>query len=137
MYRIRCTAPLLRKLGIRRYTLSAEAATSTALGDWFVRPYNRGRHRLLLCSSAASLLTVVVPAKDLPSMPQRISTALHELLFALGVDLPAIASEVGEMEASEFAPSNNPTVLGSMTDLGHMADAYLDDRLIPSHLLVE
>jgi hypothetical protein len=40
------------------------------------------------------------------------------------------------METSEFAPSNNSTVLGSMTDMSHMADAYLDAQSIPSHVLV-
>lgn len=69
-------------------------------------------------------------------MSQRISAALGELLYALGVALPVITSEIAQMQASEFAPSNNGTVLGSMTDMAHMADAYLDDRLIPSHLLV-
>jgi hypothetical protein len=69
-------------------------------------------------------------------MPQRIATALYDLLFALGADLPLIGRELGEMETSEFAPSNNATVLGSMTDMGHMADAYLDDQSIPSHILV-
>jgi hypothetical protein len=127
----------LRKLRIGKgQGLSTQQPTTTALGDWFVRPYNRGRHRLLLCTSSNSRLTLVIAAKDLPAMPQRIAAALDELLFALGVDVAVIANELGEMASWEFAPSNDASVLGTMTDMATMADAYLDDRTIPSHLLV-
>src|SRR5690242_8154349 len=67
MYALRCTQRLLRKLRYRG-SPDDEAPSTTALGDWFVREYNLGRHRLLLCTSSASLLTVIIPARNLPEV---------------------------------------------------------------------
>ena len=47
MYALRCTLPLLKRLGEPEED-SREAVPTTALGDWFVRPLNVGRNRLLL-----------------------------------------------------------------------------------------
>lgn len=101
MYAARLTQPLLRKVGSSAG--DNDASTTTALGDWFIRQYNIGRHRLLLCTSSASLLTVIVPARDLSHVAARLSAAVHELLFALGAPLDQINREIGEMQHARFA----------------------------------
>jgi hypothetical protein len=136
MYSVRCTQALLRKLGRQRLQIGDEPATTTALGDWFARVHNRGHHRLILCTSAKSLLTVLVSAKNMPMLPTRISAAVHELLFALGAPVDQINREIHEMATARFDRTNSRTVLGSMNDMAYLADGYLEGVSIPSHLLV-
>ena len=137
MYRVRCTQTLLGRLGVHAPVGAAEdAVTTTLLGDWFARTYNRGRHRLLLCTSSASLLTVLVPAKDLPAMPLRLAAAVHELLFALGAPLAQINDEISAMDRAIFSATNSRSIQGSMTDMTYLADGYLAGHPIPEFLLV-
>jgi uncharacterized protein DUF6933 len=98
--------------------------------------HNRGPHRLILCTSARSLLTVLVPAKNLPLLPTRISAAVHELLFALGAPVDQINREIHEMATTRFDRTNSRIILGSMNDMACLADGYLEGVSIPSHLLV-
>jgi hypothetical protein len=121
MYALRCTLSLLKRL---RKPIDDDAADSstTALGDWFGRPLNVGRHRLLLCTSAPSLLPVIILAKDLGGFPVRLAHALSELLRALRVPTDQVERELRSMNDYRFAKTNDRTVLGSMTDFIRMAD---------------
>jgi len=134
MYALRCTQHLLRKLHFR-VSPGDEAPTTTALGDWFVRDYNLGRHRLLLGTSSASLLTVIIPARNLPEMGIRLPVAVRELLVALGTPLAQLNSEIDAMGSARLARTNSRSVLGSMNDMAVMADAYLEGAVIPGGLL--
>ena len=135
MYAIRPTQVLLKKLGGAVPSADAPAVT-TALGDWFVRAHNFGRQRLLLCTSTRSLLTVLTPARDLRSVGDRLCGAVSDLLFSLGAPLEHVNAEIQEMQSHVFASSNDRTVVGSMTDMARMADAYLQDGSSPDHLVV-
>ena len=135
MYALRCTLPLLKRLG-KPVEDNAAAASTTALGDWFVRPLNVGRNRLLLCTSALSLLPVIIPAKDLPGFPARLATALTHVLTALGIPGAQIECEVQAMSDHRLARTNSRTVLGSMTDFIRMADWQIYEGPQPPDLLV-
>ena len=125
MYTLRCTRPLLRRLG--PLTPPADGpppAASTSLGDWYANRLNIGPHRLILCTSERSLLSVVVPAKDLPGLPHRLVESVTLLLRRIGVPAPAIAREVGEMQSVRFDRTVSRSVLGSMNDFALTADQF-------------
>lgn len=125
MLAIRCTKPLLAKLG--GPTLlpgDPEPPTTTRLGDWYAAPLNVGRHRLILCTSELSLLCAVVKAKDLPQFPARLIRAVGWLLHDLGVADEPISRELAEMQIVRFAPTRSRSVLGSMNDFRIAVDAY-------------
>jgi len=134
MYALRCTQRLLRKLDCRDAP-DDTAPSTTALGDWFVREYNFGRYRLLLCTSSVSLLTVLIPARNLPQMGIRLAAAVRELLVSMGVPLAQIDSEIAAMGSARIARTNSRSVLGSMNDMTYLADAYLDGAVIPDGIL--
>jgi hypothetical protein len=135
VYTIRPTQPLLRRLGVRPNDAD-ESAGTTALGDWFVRRLNVGRQRLLLCTSSRSLLTILIPARDLPTVSDRLRSAVGDLLFALGAPLDQVNRELGEMQQYAFRPSNDRSVIGSMTDMAYMAEGYLQHGSSPEHFVV-
>jgi len=73
--------------------------TTTVLGDWYTNRFNVGRHRLIVATNERTLLTLFIPAKDLPGLPQRLIDELGHLLLALGIGAGAVARELGEMTA--------------------------------------
>lgn len=134
MYALRCTLTLLKRLGKPTVDAGVPAAT-TALGDWFVRPLNVGRSRLLLCTSALSLLPVIIPARDLAGVPTRLMGALTEILTTLAIPDAQIARELRAMSDHRLAKTNSRTVLGSMTDFIRMADWQIYEGPQPPDLL--
>jgi hypothetical protein len=99
MVAIRCTKPLLAKLGGPTLLPSdPEPPSTTRLGDWYAAPLNVGRHRLILCTSEHSLLCSVITAKDLPQFPARLIRAVGWLLHDLGVADEPIARELAAMQ---------------------------------------
>ena len=80
---------------------------------------------MILCTSERSLLSVIVPAKDLPSLPLRLADALAYLLGRIGIPDAAMSRELREMQWVRFAPTASRRVLGHMNDFAfqveHMA----------------
>jgi len=62
--------------------------------------------------------------------------AVGELLFALGAPIDQINRELEEMRHYAFRPSNDRSVIGSMTDMARLADGYLEDGSSSDHLVV-
>jgi hypothetical protein len=123
MYVLRCTRILLSRLG--PLTPPGEGPpppTTTRLGDWYATRLNIGRHRLVLCTSERTLLSVVVPAKDLPGLPSRLTWSLVTLLRHLRVPPPVIAAEVRAMEHVRFDRTANRSVLGMMNQFSQAVD---------------
>ncbi|HKS06487.1 MAG TPA: hypothetical protein VJR92_09265 [Gemmatimonadaceae bacterium] len=125
MYALRCTRSLLarfRKASIDE--IASPSPATTVLGDWYANDLNVGRHRLILCTSARSLLTVVVPARDLTDLPRRVAESAAVLLASLGVRHELIRAEVREMQWIQVARTESRSVLGSMNDFAFSVDAY-------------
>ena len=128
MYTLRCTAVLLRRLQhLTQAGSGPEPAPTTALGDWYANRLNLGRHRLILCTNERSLLSVVVPAKNLPQLPARLVTAVGRLFMRIGVP-PALAwAELQAMQEVRFGPTRSRSVLGSMNDFVYQVDAEFSE----------
>ncbi len=127
MYTLHCTKPLLTKLKAH-YPVAAMtslAEPNTVLGNWYAKPYNIGRLRLILCTSERSLLTVVVPAKDLGKLHVRLAEAVARVLIYLDVDTEQVAQERRAMDRLQIAPTASRSVLGMMNDMARMADGHI------------
>jgi hypothetical protein len=122
MYALRCTLPLLKRLRTLPSDDAGAPRSTTALGDWFVRPFSVGHHRLLLCTSTLSLLPIIVPAKDLHALPMRLRAALAIVLARLAVAEDSIQRELQAMWTNRIAKTNSQVITGSMTDFVRMAD---------------
>src|SRR6266545_8364820 len=126
MYTLRCTRPLLKRLGpLTAPSPGLAPDATTTLGDWYANRLNIGRHRLVLCTNERSLLSVVVPAKDLPQLPQRLAESLAVLLRRIRVPATAITREVREMQWVRFDGTMSRSVLGSMNDFALTAQAFV------------
>jgi hypothetical protein len=127
MYTLRLTRPLLRRFERPDRDDDAESAPTTALGDWYAGPLTIGRQRLIICTSQHSLLSLVVPARDLPGLPERLVVALVGALHALGVPRQAIAAEIDHMTSGRIGPTRSRAVLGVMHGHRRLARAVATD----------
>ena len=103
------------------------AEPTTTLGDWYANMLNVGRLRLLMCTSERSLLTVILPARRLPEFPERLRSAVGELLTSLGVPAPLCMREQLEMVSHRLDRTRSRQVLGSMNDFAFLAEAHIRD----------
>lgn len=53
---------------------SVSSRSETALGDWYLKRIVVQRQPLLLLVSAAALFPIVLPARDVRSLPSRLAT---------------------------------------------------------------
>lgn len=127
MFTIRCTRRLLSRLGP---PVDEDRVTepTTILGDWYANVLNVGRKRLILCTSERTLLSVLVPARDLSGFPERLRQAVGRSLAGLGVSAPMVDRELREMRWHQYARTANRRVLGSMNDFALATRWYLEDE---------
>lgn len=109
---VRCTAKLLSRL--HADPASAPPPSTTRLGDWYatilpVRP----EHAILLVNEPTRL-AVVLPARQISTLAQRIPDAIARVLLDLDVDAGVIEEERRAMAGIVFARTISRSVLGTM-----------------------
>lgn len=104
----------------------AAANSDTALGDWYVNRIVVDRQPLLLLVSSTSLLPILVPARDVSGLPNRIAALVEARLRRCGVDPRAIESETRAMTPIFIAPTVDRSVLGIMVDFAKAVPYHLE-----------
>jgi hypothetical protein len=123
MTALRCTAKLLKRLGISNP--GDPPPPRSALGDWYANIlFTRAGHYVLLVSER-SRLPVLLTARDLPSLPTRFPQTLTDLLADLDVPRHQIDREIGAMQPLYYGKTANRSVLGTLNDNVFLAKDYL------------
>jgi hypothetical protein len=121
-----CTQKVRMRLKLAA-TPPGSSPPTTALGDWYVNLVRFGRQQVVMATSERSLLTVLLPARDLrQSLVPNLQRAVQELLTVLGVPRVTVRREIAEMQPTAFASAVNRRVLGSMNEFAWQLGAYLD-----------
>ena len=112
------------------------ADSTTALGDWYVNRITVDRRPLLLLVSARSLLPMLIPARDVASLPDRLPDLVAARLRRLGMPLPLIQAELGAMRPVSVGPTADRSVVGIMVDFAkgvpfHLDPGAWDDTTLP------
>lgn len=124
MFNLRCTARLLRRLNCDP---GVSAASTTRLGDWYGNLFNVGRQQYAMFTSERSLLTIVMPAREIEPLADRLSDGLRVLLIEMGIGSALIDEEIAQMQGFAVTATANRSVLGSMNDLIFQAKFYLGE----------
>jgi hypothetical protein len=96
-----------------------------------------GPRQYVLATSERSLLTVVLPARELrTTMEGNLRVAVGQLLLALNIPPNIVRSEVGEMQPVMIAPATNRRVLGSMNELAFHLGVRQDQLSDPVDMAV-
>lgn len=108
-------------------TVAVSTQSDTALGDWYVNRIVVERQPLLLLVSSTSLLSVVMPARDVRSLPDRLGAVVASRLRRFGIEPQAIEAELQAMHPVIVAPTVDRSVLGTMVDLAKGVRYYSGD----------
>jgi hypothetical protein len=100
--------------------------SDTALGDWYVNRIVVDRQPLLVLVSSTSLLPMLVPARDVRGLPDRLGALVESRLRRLGIETEAIALERHVMAPVLVAPTVDRSVLGIMVDFAKAVPYYLE-----------
>src|SRR5262245_36662149 len=100
------------------------ARSDTALGDWYVNRIVVDRQPLLLLVSSASLLPMLLLARDVRTLPVRLAGLVEVRLRHLGIEVRAIAAEKSAMIPVEIRPTVDRSVLGMMVDFTKSVPYY-------------
>ena len=124
MVTIRITGKIAKRL---KSSPDAGAPLSSGLlGDWYANLLIIQRQHLLLAVSARTLLPVLMPAKDLASLPVRLRSAVVGMLRQIGIPETKINGELAGMNDYVLAKTVSRTILGSMTDFANMLEYTFD-----------
>lgn len=124
MFNLRCTAKLLRRL---KCDPGVSATSRTRLGDWYGNLFYVGRQQYAMFTSERSLLTVVMPARDVDPVAERLGSALRQVLLKMGVDRALIDEEIAHMDGCAVTATANRSVLSSMNDFIVQAKIWLGE----------
>jgi len=100
--------------------------SDAALGDWYVNRIVVDRRPLLLLVSSASLLSMLLPARDVRGLPQRLASLVASRLRRCDIDDAVVAAEEQAMRDVVIAPTVDRSVLGTMVDFATAVPCYLD-----------
>lgn len=133
MVALRATKKMLR------YLPPAEAVSARsdgALGDWYANRLIVDRRPLVLLVSSESLLAILIPGRELRTIPERLPAIVGARLRRLGVHSGIIRAELATMAPIKIAVTMDRSVLGSLVDFAKAVPRYLpiegwDDRSLP------
>ena len=120
MFAVRATQRLLKRGAAPIATEPAEP--TNVLGDWYANVLVVRPEHLVLAVSERTMLAVVVRAKDVRGLPNRIAQAAREVLLAIGVAPSVIEREIEEMQSATFAKTKDRRVLGGLSDFMFQLD---------------
>lgn len=126
MIALRCTRKLAARLKLPAY-LPEPLPPTTLLGDWYGNLVYAGRQPVVMLTSERSLLTVLLPARDLDRLPRDFLGAARDLLQGIGATPDQIDAELLQMADITFGHTTNRSVLGSMNELALLGKAWWDD----------
>jgi hypothetical protein len=120
---LRRTQKLARSLPASR---STPLPSDTALGDWYVNRLSIDRRPLLLLVSSRGLLSVLIPARKVATLPERLPEVVDSRLRRLGIPQSVVQAEVAAMESVTVAATEDRSVVGIMVDFAKSIPYYLD-----------
>ena len=96
------------------------------MGDWYVNRIVVDRHPLLLLVSSVSLLPMLLPARDVRGLPDRLVGLVETRLRRCGIDHRAIEAEAWAMTPVVIGSTVDRSVLGIMVDFAKSIPFHLE-----------
>jgi len=94
-----------------------------------------GHQQIVLATSERSLLTVLLPARQLrETIEMRFQAAVAELLTALKLPAQIVSRELAAVQPISFAMASNRRVSGSMNEYVWQLGSYMRQTGVPLEL---
>jgi len=126
---IRCTAKVLKELGVSRSQIKDYPDQPGPLQEWYANLFYRNRKKCLIFTNTDSLFSFIVPyvyRKDIKNILELFRKGLSKALFYETFDAEQIKKIMSLADDVIIAKTNNRSVLGSMNELVFQCQVYLD-----------
>lgn len=107
-------------------TIATPPAPDNALGDWYANRLVVDRKPLVLLLSSRALLAILLPARDLRSLPSRLGEVVAQRLRRAGMEKQLIDAEVAAMGQVHVSKTSDRAVVGIMVDFAKMIPYHLE-----------
>ncbi len=114
MLTVRCTAKLLKRLHAE--PVATPVPSSTRLGEWYATILAVRPAHLVLLVNEMTRLPVIIPARPLATLAERIPDGIARVLFELESEPGTISKERQAMAHVAFAKTASRSVLGTMNE---------------------
>ena len=111
---IRPTQSLGKRMGLK--LTSTPSTSTTRLGDWYATDLVLNRRQFVLSVSGKTRIAVLTKAAPYSTFPERLPSAISEVLLALGISAENVAAEMKEMNGIHLAKTESRSIIGSMVD---------------------
>lgn len=108
-------------------SLDSGTVSSTALGDWYANRIVVGRQPLVLLVSSLSLLPVLVRARGVKKLPDRLPKIVESRMLRMDVPAEWVAYEVQAMTPILVAKTVDRSVVGTLVDFAKLIPYYLPE----------
>lgn len=115
MMTLRCTQKVLN--WCKWTPQGSDLPATTTLGDWYANLLFTKHHRLLLCTSETSLLSVLIPLKNMKDIGIALAIAVRLNLERHGILENLVSAEISQMKPILIGKTKSRVVLGVMNDL--------------------
>ncbi len=122
----------------RALPLSSESPPppDTALGDWYVNRLVVDRRPLLLVVASRTLFPILIPAREVSTLPERLPSVVASALARANMPLRQIECECAAMTPIHIAKTADRSVLGILVDFAGATALHLpvnawDDTTLP------
>lgn len=119
---IRPTGDLAKRMKIK--LTATNERSSTLLGDWYALDLVLDRQQYILCLSENGRLPLVLKAAPYANFPERLPSAVTDLLIGIGVPHEKAQQEVAKMDTAILAKTVNRSVLGSLNECRFSLQAH-------------
>ena len=126
MTTIHTTQKAWNRLGKNRKSVIADDESTSDC--WCAHIFYSGHTQFLMITNERTLLTVVLPAKDLQRISEVLPQSIDILLQTYGVEKPARDKYIQQLSALQYSRNTKRQILGSMNDFIRMAKYILEDE---------
>ena len=122
MQLIRCTAKLIKELGLKQSELIEESPRFSFLGQWHANLIYINRRKCVLFVNDKTLINFIVPdvsRAEIRKLGNMFESTFHCILADEGYSQEGIKKILAEYSEIGIGKSNNRSVLGSLNDLAY------------------
>ena len=124
MMTLNCTQKLAKRLPFPM--VDNPQSSTNKLDAWCANSFNIGRFPLIILTNERTLLSVVIPFKEIRSIHSRFLASLEVLFHSIALSSTQIHDELEEMKVVQITENTNRRTLGSMNDFVFHVQTALD-----------
>jgi len=120
MQLIRCTAKLIKEMGLKKSDLIKESPKFSYLGQWHANLIYINRRKCILFANDRTLVNFIVPdvaRSEIREIGEMFRDIFRCILVSEGYEKAVVERILAEYSEVGYGKSNNRSVLGSLNDL--------------------